>query len=109
MHRFLQASRAYEGEYRSILDGYVITACEPRFYFDVTEDSDLSQDRISVECGNLEAAEYEAAKGAAEFAEGLFPKGSVREVTVEIRDENGFQLVTATVSLTIRRTIHALA
>jgi len=80
----------------------------PRFYFDVREDGKVSTDQLGVECADLESAEYEAAKGAADIVRDRLQKGDVREVVVEVRDEHGFLMLTTTVSLVVRRTVRAL-
>ncbi|MGO4523644.1 hypothetical protein AB4097_02135 [Microvirga sp. 2MCAF35] len=80
----------------------------PRFYFDVREDGTVSTDQLGVECADLDAAEHEAAKGAADIAREKLQKGDAHEVVVEVRDERGFLMSTTTVSLVVRRTVRAL-
>ena len=69
----------------------------PRFYFDVREGAEFTSD-----------TEYEAARAAAEIGRDDLPNGKAREVTVEVRDEYGQQVFTATVSMTVRRMARAL-
>ena len=80
----------------------------PRFYFDVREDGTVIPDEEGLELESLDAAEHEAAVSAAEIGRSQLPHGKVREITVEVKDEDGFVLITATVSLAVRRTIRAL-
>ena len=80
----------------------------PRFYFDVREGAEFTSDNGGLVFGSLEAAEYEAARAAAEIGRDDLPNGKAREVTVEVRDEYGQQVFTATVSMTVRRMARAL-
>ena len=81
----------------------------PRFYFDVREDGKFIPDEEGLELESLDAAEHKAAVSSAEIGRSQLPHGKVREITVEVKDENGFVLITATVSLAVRRTIRAFA
>ena len=81
----------------------------PRFYFDVREDGKVIPDEEGLELESLDVAEHKAAVSAAEIGRSQLPHGKVREITVEVKDEDGFVLITATVSLAVRRTIRALA
>jgi hypothetical protein len=89
-------------ELGGILSGKEIAV--PRFYFDVREGAELTPDNEGLEFGSLEAAEYEAARAAAEIGRDDLPKGKARDVTVEVRDEHGRQVLTVTVAMTVRRT-----
>ena len=81
----------------------------PRFYFDVREGNSLTRDEVGLEFETIDAAEVAAAAAAAaEIGRDRLPAGDAREVTVEVKDEGGFLLVTATVSLAVRRTARAL-
>jgi hypothetical protein len=80
----------------------------PRFYFDVREGNSLTRDEVGLEFDTIDAAEVAAAAAAAEIGRDRLPAGDAREVTVEVKDEGGFLLVTATVSLAVRRTARAL-
>ncbi|MGE5271224.1 MAG: DUF6894 family protein [Thiohalocapsa sp.] len=75
----------------------------PRFYFDVREGVTFSADNEGVELVDLDAAERHAAEGAAEIGRDLLPKGGHRSVTVEVRNEHGQRVVTATVILALDR------
>ena len=75
----------------------------PRFYFDVREGTEVTPDNDGLEFGSLEAAEYEAARTAAEIGRDDLPNGKARDVTVEARDEHGQQVFTLTVAMTVRR------
>jgi hypothetical protein len=75
----------------------------PRFYFDMREGDRFTRDETGIELGSLDAAEYEAARGAAEIGRDQLPKGDARDITIEVRDEHGQQVVTVRVSMEIHR------
>ena len=81
----------------------------PRFYFDVREDGKFIPDEEGLELESVDVAEHKAAVSAADIGRSQLPHGKIREITVEVKDENGFGLITATVSLAVRRTIRAFA
>ena len=68
----------------------------PRFYFDVWEDETVIPDEEGLELESLDAAQREAAVSAVDIGRSQPPRGKVREITVEVKDENGFVLITAT-------------
>ena len=47
----------------------------PRYYFDSREGDHFIRDEIGIELDSLDAAEYEAARGAAEIGEISFRRG----------------------------------
>jgi hypothetical protein len=75
----------------------------PRFYFDVREGTRFTSDEAGLELDSLDAAEYEAACGAAEIGRDQLPKGDTRDITVEVRDEQGQQVMTVKVSMEVCR------
>lgn len=75
----------------------------PWFYFDMREGNRLITDEVGVEFDSLDAAEYEAARAAAEIGRDQLPKGGARDITVEVRDEQGQQVVTVRVSMEVHR------
>ena len=75
----------------------------PRFYFDVRDGGRFLPDEEGSEFDSLDAAEYEAACAAVEFGRDQLPKGGARDVTVEVRNEHGQRVLTATVSMEIHR------
>ena len=81
----------------------------PRFYFDVRERAEVTPHNDGLEFGSLGAAEYEAARAAAEIGRDHLPKGKAHDVTVEVRDEHGQQVFTVTVSMTMRRMARVIA
>ncbi|ANY78444.1 hypothetical protein BB934_09560 [Microvirga ossetica] len=81
----------------------------PRFYFDVREGARFIPDEEGLELESLDAAEREAAVSAVDIGRSQLPHGKVREITVEVNDENGLGLIAATTSLTVLRTIRTLA
>jgi hypothetical protein len=80
----------------------------PRFYFGVREGVIFKPDEEGVEFENLSAAEYAAARTAMEIGRDRLLKGDAREITVEVKDEDGFLLLTVAVSMAVRRTVRAL-
>jgi hypothetical protein len=75
-----------------------------RFYFDFHEGHLVRRDPEGIEFESLEAAEWAAVEAAAEIEPSDLPKGKVRKVKVEVRDEHGQQVFTVAVAMTIRRT-----
>jgi len=75
----------------------------PRFYFDVREGDSFTRDTDGLEFDSLNAAEYEAARAAAEIGREDLPKGKAREVTVEVRDEHRQLLGTVMVLFEVHR------
>lgn len=75
----------------------------PRFYFDVREGCRFVPDDDGLEFPDIHAAEQEAAEAAAAIGRDALPAGRARSVTVEVRNEHGQRLVTATVTLAIDR------
>lgn len=81
----------------------------PRFYFDVREDGEFSADDEGVECANLDAAERMAAESAASIARDELPTGHAREVSIEVRNEQGEHLLAVTIAMKMERRLPALA
>lgn len=75
----------------------------PLFYFDVREGVRFIKDEVGVVFPDLDTAEREAAEAAAAIGRDLLPKGTARSVTVEVRNEHGQRVVTATVILAVDR------
>jgi hypothetical protein len=75
----------------------------PRFYFDVREGESFTPDDEGLELASLDAAERMAAEAAAEIGRDQLPKGGVREVTIELRNEHRQRVLTVTVSMEIHR------
>ena len=75
----------------------------PRFYFDVREGSRFAPDDEGFEVADLDAAEHEAALAAAGIGRELLPKGGEREVTVDVRNEQGQHVTTVKVTMQIER------
>jgi hypothetical protein len=74
-----------------------------RYYFDIREGPRFVRDDVGLEFDSLDAAERSAAETAAEIGRELLPKGEAREITVEMRNEHGQRVLTATASLEIHR------
>ncbi|MEE1614007.1 DUF6894 family protein [Microvirga sp. CF3016] len=79
----------------------------PRFYFDVSVGDDFTRDDVGFEYESLAVAEYYAARIASEVSQDALPKGLTS--VVRVRDGDGFLLLTAEVTMTLRRTARALA
>jgi hypothetical protein len=79
----------------------------PRFYFDVREEDRVAPDEVGVELESLEAAEREAIRRVAGIgADSL--KDRISEIEVQVKDQDGFLLLTVTLSVVVRRTVRAL-
>ena len=74
-----------------------------RFYFDVREGSRFIPDDKGLEFDSLDAAEREAAEAAAAIGRDELPKGGVRDVAVEVRNEHGQRVLTVAISMHIDR------
>ena len=75
----------------------------PRFYFDVHEGARFIPDDEGLELANLDRAEREAAKAAAEIGRDRLPSGDAREITIEVRNEHRQRVLTITVSMHVER------
>jgi hypothetical protein len=75
----------------------------PRFFFDIREGVRFVVDEDGVELPSIGAAEHQAAEAAAEIGRDLLPKGCARSITVEVRNEYGQRIITATVTLALDR------
>src|SRR5215210_9102847 len=73
----------------------------PRFYFDLRENGTFIEDEEGMSLPDLAAAKYEAAVTAAEIGRDRLPEGALQSVTIDVRDENGDNLLSVTVSLTV--------
>ena len=71
----------------------------PRYYFDVREGARFVPDDEGLDFDDLDAAEREAAA----IGRDQFAKGDARDITIEVRDEHGQRVRTATVSMRIDR------
>jgi len=75
----------------------------PRFYFDIRAGSSFVPDCEAIEFPDLDTAEREAVKAAADIARGWLPKGDARKVTIDVRNEQGERVLTITVTMHIER------
>src|SRR4051812_40206516 len=73
----------------------------PHFFFDVREGVRFTPDDEGLEFPGIDAAEHEAAECAAAIGRDLLPKGVARSVTVEVRNQHGQRVATATVTLAV--------
>jgi hypothetical protein len=74
----------------------------PRYYFDVWQNGQITEDIEGEELPDPAAAEQEAALAAVHLSKELF-SGSRDELAVEVRDEQGQPVVRAKVSLEVER------
>ena len=75
----------------------------PRFYFDVREGSRFAPDEEGFEYPDLNAAERIAAETAAGIGRDLLPKGDVRDVTIEVRNEHKQRVLTIRLTMETER------
>jgi hypothetical protein len=75
----------------------------PLFYFDVREGVRFTPDDDGLDFPDVDAAEREAADAAASIGRDRLPNGHARSVTVEVRNEHGQRIITATVTLAVDR------
>jgi len=75
----------------------------PRYYFDLREDGSFVEDEDGLSLPNINAAQREAAETAAEIGRDRLPKGGVQFVTIDVRDENGDNLLSVTATLEVKR------
>jgi hypothetical protein len=75
----------------------------PRFYFDVHEGARFIPDDEGLELANLDRAEREAAKAAAEIGRDRLPSGDAREITIEVHNEHHRMVLAVMVSMRIKR------
>jgi len=83
--------------------GNRLFSCMPLFFFDIREDGVFYQDEEGSEHPGLGSAEREATETAASIARDLLSRGTVRLVAVEVRNEHGQRMLTATVSIRVER------
>jgi hypothetical protein len=81
----------------------------PRFHFDVREEDRIIPDEVGVELESVEAAEREAILRVTGIGHDRLSKDRTSEIEVQVKDNEGFLLLTVTVSMVVRRTVRALA
>jgi hypothetical protein len=75
----------------------------PGYYLDLREGELLVTDKEGLGFDSLDAAEYETARTAAQIWWDRLLKGNPRDITVEVRNEHGQQVLTATISMRVCR------
>jgi hypothetical protein len=80
----------------------------PRFYFDVREEDGVTSDEVGVELESVEAAEREAIRMVTGIGHESLSKDRSSEIEVQVKDNEGFLLLTVTISVVVRRTVRAL-
>jgi hypothetical protein len=81
----------------------------PRFLFDVLEEDRVTPDEVGIELESVEAAEREAIRRVTGIGAESLSKDRASEIEVQVKDHEGFLLLTVTVSVVVRRTVRALA
>jgi uncharacterized protein DUF6894 len=61
----------------------------PRYYFDVQDNGSSSIDETGHEFASVNEARLEAAKALGEIARDILPGLSVRQISIEVRDDRG--------------------
>jgi hypothetical protein len=80
----------------------------PRFHFDVREEDRVTPDEVGVELESVEAAEREAIRRVTGIGYQSLSKDRASEIEMQVKDHEGFLLLTVTVSVVVRRTVRAL-
>jgi hypothetical protein len=80
----------------------------PRFCFDVREEDRVILDEVGVKLESVEAAEREAIRRVTGIGVDSLSKDRASEIEVQVKDNEGFLLLTVTVSVVVRRTVRAL-
>jgi hypothetical protein len=80
----------------------------PHFYFDVREEDGATPDEVGVELESVEAAEREAIRMVTGIGHESLSKDRSSEIEVQVKDNEGFLLLTVTISVVVRRTVRAL-
>ena len=80
----------------------------PRFYLDVSVGDDFTRDDVGFDYDSMEISEHEVTRAAAEISLDALPRRRTSEARVQVRDKDGYLLLTVDVSMTVRRTIRAL-
>ena len=80
----------------------------PRFYFDVREEDGVTSDEVGVELESVEAAEREAIRMVTGIGHESLSKDRSSEIEMQVKDKEGFLLLTVTISVVVRRTVRAL-
>ena len=58
----------------------------PIYFFDTRDGVDLDIDEVGLDCPDLAAARFEAARGLADLARDLIPQCTRREFSIEVRE-----------------------
>jgi len=58
----------------------------PIYFFDTRDGVDLDLDEVGLDCPDLAAARFEAARGLADLARDLIPQCTRREFSIEVRE-----------------------
>jgi hypothetical protein len=75
----------------------------PRFYVDIREGARFVADEEGLDFKDLAHAEREACVTVAEIGRDKLPKGGLREITAEVRNEHGQRVLTVALSLNVER------
>lgn len=75
----------------------------PLYFFDVTDTGKTWPDDQGTELASLEEARHEALRTLTELAKDKLPDGDSREFLIEIRENDGPVLVTASLTVRVER------
>ncbi len=75
----------------------------PRFYFDINDGTGIVHDTEGSEHHGLDAAQHEAVETLALLGREIFPQSGDRELSIEIRGEEGKTLMRTRLSFLAER------
>jgi hypothetical protein len=73
----------------------------PRYYFDVHKGDKVSLDDTGLEMDGIDTVWEELAKGLCDLIHELLPNGERTGAVMEVRDETGRRVLTASLSITV--------
>ena len=74
-----------------------------RFFFDTNESGRVLRDDDGVELPSIVGAERQALAALGEIAKDELPRGDVRYIEMQVRDDKGTVLLTAALTLQVER------
>lgn len=73
----------------------------PRYFFDSRDNGRLTRDEEGLELDGFEAVKLAATSGLGDWARDAIPAAGAGELSIEVRDDAGRQILRATVSFRI--------
>ena len=73
----------------------------PVYFFDRSEDGEFSRGDYPIECASVDEARREAVRALAEIAKEEFPNGDRRQIAIQIREDGGPPILSASLSLRV--------